>query len=167
MFEWFHESHFWGLFLKFLKNGKKFFWRFWHQRVPPLEKNQKFPKTNFFSKNCTFSFWICILHVLSFVLRHVTIIYLRISNFDLFMLEIFHFLPWSYGSQYYQNYCSKTVVYGVYGQLKIKKIKYKSFLGFRLSFYSFRMPKTNPGHNGPPTLLNVIPEHTLNRVNFN
>jgi len=26
------------------------------------------------------------------------------------------------------------------------------------------MPKTNPGHNGPPTLHNVIPEHTLNRV---
>ena len=80
------------------------------------------------------------------------------------MLEIYHFLPWSFGSQYYQNYCSKTVVYGVYGQLKIKKIKYKSCLGFRLSSYSFKMPKTNPGHNGPPPLLNVFPEHTLNRV---
>ena len=35
MFEWSHESHFWVLFLKFLKNGKNFFWRFRHQRVPP------------------------------------------------------------------------------------------------------------------------------------
>ena len=31
------------------------------------------------------------VHVLSFVLRYVTIIYLKISNFDLFMLEIFIF----------------------------------------------------------------------------
>ena len=28
------------------------------------------------------------------------------------------------------------------------------------------MPKTNLGHNGPPTLHNIIPEHTLNRVNI-
>ena len=26
------------------------------------------------------------------------------------------------------------------------------------------MPETNPGHNGPPLLHNVIPELTLNRV---
>ena len=56
MFEWLHESHFWGLFLKFLKNGKKFFWRFWHQRVPPLEKNRKYQKKIFFWKKSYFFF---------------------------------------------------------------------------------------------------------------
>ena len=56
MFEWSHKSHFSILFFKFLKNGNFYFWQFWHQRVPPLEKNQKFPKTNLFSKNYTFFF---------------------------------------------------------------------------------------------------------------
>ena len=159
---------FFKFFFEIFEKSKKILLTILTSKGPPFEKKfKKFKKKYFFANNHTFSFWIWILYVFSFLLRYVTIIYLKISNFDLFMLEIFHFLPWSFGSQYYQNYCSKTVVYGVYGQLKIKKIKYKSFLGFRLSFYSFRMPKTNPGHNGPPTLLNVIPEHTLNRVKKN
>ena len=56
MFEWSHESHFWGLFSKFLKNGKNSFWRFWHQRVPPLEKNSKIFKNHFLFKKSYFFF---------------------------------------------------------------------------------------------------------------
>ena len=103
MFEWSHKSHFSILFFKFLKNGNFYFWQFWHQRVPLWKKNQKFPKTNFFSKNYTFSFWICILHVLSFLLRYITLMYLKISNFDLFSHEKFHFSPLSFDSQHGQN----------------------------------------------------------------
>ena len=151
-----------------------FFWNFWKikkkiyltvltSKGPPLKKNSKiYFFSFFFTKNHTASFWICILHVLSFVLRYVTIIYLKISNFDLFMLEIFHFLPWSFGSQYCQNYSSKTVVYVVYWQLKIKKIKYKLFLGFRLSSSAAGCLKPI-GAIMPPhthTLHDVITEHT-------
>ena len=57
-------------------------------------------------------------------------------------------------------------MFGVYGQLKIKKIRVKSFLNFKLSSESFRMPETNLGHIAPPLLHNVIPELALNRVNF-
>ena len=132
---------FFNFFFEIFEKSKKMFLTVLTSKGPPFEKKFKnFEKISFFANNHTFSFWICILHVFSFLLRYVTVIYLKISNFDLFMLEIFHFLPQSFGSQYCQNYSSKTVVYGVYGQLKIKKIKYKSFLGFRLSLYSFRMP---------------------------
>ena len=80
--------------------------RFWHQRVPPLEKNQKFQKKKFFAKNRTFSFWICIVHVLSFFLMYIILMYQKILNFDIFLHENFHFSPWSFNSQIGQNYSS-------------------------------------------------------------
>ena len=113
---------FFKFFFEIIEKSKKIFLTVLTSKGSPFENlKKKIKKFSSFANNHTFSFWICILHVLSFVLRYVTIIYLKISNFDLFMLEIFHFLPWSFGSQYCQNYSSKTVVYGVYGQLKIKK----------------------------------------------
>ena len=102
--------------------------------------------------------------MLSFHLRCITLIYLKFSNFNQFLLEIFHFLPPSLISQYHQNQRLRSNAFGVNRHLKIKKARYKSFLGFRLSFDSFRVPKTHPGHNGPPTRVNVIPDHTGNRV---
>ena len=84
----------------FCKTEKQFFDR----RVPPLDKNWGYEKIFFFSqKNKSFSFWICILHILSFILRYTTPMYVNFSNFDLFLLEIFHFLPLYFGSQYGQN----------------------------------------------------------------
>ena len=91
MFEWSHKSHFSILFFKFLKNGNFHFWQFWHQRVLPLEKNWKILKTIFFSKNYTFSFWICIVHILSVLLRYITLMYLKILNFYLFLHTKFQF----------------------------------------------------------------------------
>ena len=115
---------FFKFFFEIFEKSKKILLTILTSKGPPFEKKFKnFKKKYFFENNHTFSFWIWILYVFSFLLRYVTIIYLKISNFDLFMLEIFHFLPWSYVSQYCQNNSSKTVFYGVYGQLKIKKIE--------------------------------------------
>ena len=48
---------------------------------------------NFFSlKNHTFSFWICIVNVVSFLLRYITFKYSNFSNLDLFVLKDLIFL---------------------------------------------------------------------------
>ena len=140
-----------GLFFKFFfeifeKSKKRFF-----DSIEEKFKNSFF--VLFLQKIILFLFEICILHVLSFLLMYITIIFLRISNLAYLCLIFCYFFHQSFDSQYCQNYSSKTVVHGVYRQQKIKKIKYNSFLCFRLSSYSFRMPKTNPGHNGPPHSL--------------
>ena len=84
----------------FCKTVKKIFDR----TVPPLDKKLRISKKKFFSqKNKTFSFWICIVHILSFILRYITLVYVNFSNFNLFLLEIFHFLPLYFGSHYSQN----------------------------------------------------------------
>ena len=58
---------------------------FRHQRVPPLEKKSKNLKIwGFFPKNHTFSTWIWILHVLSFLLRYITSVLLKIFKFSFF-----------------------------------------------------------------------------------
>ena len=102
--------------------------------------------------------------MLSFHLRCIILIYLKFSNFNQFLLEILHFLPPSFISQYHQKQRLRSNAFGVNRHLKIKKARCKSFLGFSLSFDSFRVPKTHPGHIGPPTWVNVIPGHTRNRV---
>ena len=99
--------------------------------------------------------------MLSFYLRCITLTYLKFSNFNQFLLEILHFLPPSFISQYHQKQRLRSNAFGVKRHLKIKKARYKSFLGFRFSFESFRLSKTFLGHNGPPsTQDNGIPEHT-------
>ena len=70
MFEWSHESHFWVLFSKFLKNGKKIFYDFDIKGSPLWKKIENIKKKFFLGKNHTFSFWICIVHVLSFLLMY-------------------------------------------------------------------------------------------------
>ena len=77
---------------------------FFDRRVPPLEKNRKYPKKIFFfQKDDTFSFWICILHILSFISRYITHMYVRFSNFELFLLEISYFLSLYFGRHYGKN----------------------------------------------------------------
>ena len=78
-----------------LEKLKKIFSPFWHQRVPPLEKKLK--KIKFFvsfPKNHTISTWIWILHVLSFLLRYIISVFLKIFIFSFFSYEIsidYHF----------------------------------------------------------------------------
>ena len=164
MFEWSQESCFWISFFENLKNWKNNISQLWLQRVPLWKKKWKFQKCILCSKILFFIFWIYVLHMLSFHLRYMTLIYLRFSNFNHFLLEILHFLPPSFISQYHQKQRLRNNAFGVNRHLKIKKARCKSFLGFSLSFDSFRVPKTHPGHNGPPTRVNVIPDHTGNRV---
>ena len=99
MFEWLHESHFWGLFLKFLKNGKKIFYDFDIKGSPLWKKNRKYQKKFFFWKKSYFFFLnlYCTCSKLSFDVynSHVS----KIFNFDIFLHENFHFLPWSFDSQ--------------------------------------------------------------------
>ena len=56
MFEWSHESHFWVLFSKFLKNGKKIFYDFDIKGSPLWKKNRKYQKKFFFWKKSYFFF---------------------------------------------------------------------------------------------------------------
>ena len=125
-------------------------WQLWLQRAPLWKKSWKFQKMYFVFKNFVFIFWIYILHMLSFHLRYITLIYLKFSNFNQFLLEILHFLLPSFISQYHQKQRLRSNAFGVNRHLKIKKARCKSFFGFSLSFDSFIVPKTHPGHNGPP-----------------
>ena len=93
-------------FQNFWKTEKFFFDDFDIKGSPLWKKNQKFQKKIFFSKNHTFSFWICIVHVLSFLLMYITLMYQKILNFDIFLHENFHFSPLSFDSRIGQNYSS-------------------------------------------------------------
>ena len=95
-----------GFVFKIFEKRKKMFLTILTSKGPPFGKKSKKSKKIFFSKNHTFSFWICIVHVLSFILRYITPMYLKISNFDLFSHEKFHFLLPSFYSQHGQNYNS-------------------------------------------------------------
>ena len=106
IFEWSYKGHFSMLFLKFLKNGNFLFDNFEIKGSTLWKKILKISKNQFFSKNHTFSFWIFIVHVLNFLLRYITPMYLSISNFDLFSHKKFHFLPPSFDSQHGKNYNS-------------------------------------------------------------
>ena len=64
---------------------------------PPFGKKiQKSKNLGFFPKNHTFSTWIWILHVLSFLLRYITSVLLKIFKFSFFLLWNFHWLPLSF-----------------------------------------------------------------------
>ena len=91
MFEWSHESQFWDMFLKFLKNVKKNFWRFWQQSVPFWKKIKNLQKIFFCKRIILSSFRLCIVHVLSFLLVYKTLVHLKNLNFELFSHKQFHF----------------------------------------------------------------------------
>ena len=54
---------------------------------------KKSKKSNFSNWNHTFSSWIWILHDLSFLLRYIAFLYLKIENFWFFASEIFYRWP--------------------------------------------------------------------------
>ena len=93
-----HWGHFSKKNFENLKNRKNVFRPLRHQRVPPLKKNfWKLFFSNFFVTNHTFSTWIWILHVLSFLLMYITWVLVKISNFRFFTIEflsITKFFPW-------------------------------------------------------------------------
>ena len=68
---------------------RKFFFRpFRLQRVPPLKIFfSKLIFSIFLVTNHTFSTWICILHVLSFLLMYITWVLVKISKFSFFTIE--------------------------------------------------------------------------------
>ena len=77
------HNWFWFLFYVIFTNLLQVIWI----------ENRKFQKEIFFAKNHSFSSWICIVHVLSFLLMYITLMYQKILNFDIFLHENFHFLP--------------------------------------------------------------------------
>ena len=93
-----------GFVFKIFEKRKKIFLTISTSKGPPFGKKiENFQKPIFFQKIILFSFWICIVHVLSFLLRYITLMYLKISNFDLYSHEKFHFSPLSFDSQHGQN----------------------------------------------------------------
>ena len=83
-----HWSHFSKKFFENLKNGNFFFRPFRLQRVPPLKFFfSKLIFSIFLVTNHTFSTWICILHVLSFLLMYITWVLVKISKFSFFTIE--------------------------------------------------------------------------------
>ena len=96
-----------GFVFKIFEKWKKNFLTISTSKGPPFGKKiENFKKNFFFGKNHTFSFWICIVHVLSFLLMYITLMYQKILNFDIFLHENFHFSPWSFDSRICQNYSS-------------------------------------------------------------
>ena len=96
-----------GFVFKIFEKRKKFFLTISTSKGPPFGKKiENIKKNFFFGKNHTFSLWICIVHVLSFLLMYITLMYQKIFNFDIFLHENFHFSPWSFDSQIGQNYSS-------------------------------------------------------------
>ena len=111
--------------------------------------------------------------VFYFLHLYSTYAQLSFGIYNSYLSEIFKFQPIFAGNcSFFASIIHQAVsqnilrsnAFGVNRHLKIKKARCKSFLGFSLSFDSFRVPKTHPGHNGPPTRVNVIPDHTGNRV---
>ena len=77
---------------------KKNFWKFEKSQknfsIVPTSKGPHFEKkilklffSNFFAINHTFSIWIWILHVLSFLLMYITYTFIKIFEFSLFYYE--------------------------------------------------------------------------------
>ena len=64
-------SHFWNFYLKILENWTS---KFLGGPRALAEKLKNRKKISFFSRNPTFSGWIIIVHVLSFLLRYVTLL---------------------------------------------------------------------------------------------
>ena len=96
-----------GFVFKIFEKRKNFFLTISTSKGPPFGKKiENIKKIFFFGKNHTFSLWICIVHVLSFLLMYITLMYQKIFNFDIFLHENFHFSPWSFDSQIGQNYSS-------------------------------------------------------------
>ena len=80
---WSQWSYFWKKSYEILKNWKKKIYRF-DTKGPFGKKIQKSKNLGFFPKNHTFSTWIWILHVLSFLLRYITSVLLKIFKFSFF-----------------------------------------------------------------------------------
>ena len=94
---WSQWSYFWKKSYEILKNWKKKNFTVSTPKGPPFGKKiQKSKNLGFFPKNHTFSTWIWILHVLSFLLRYITSVLLKIFKFSFFLLWNFHWLPLSF-----------------------------------------------------------------------
>ena len=78
-------------FQNFWKTEKKFFDDFDIKGSPLWKKNRKYQKKFFFGKNHTFSFWICIVHVLCLFLICINLMYQKILIFTYFCMIIFIF----------------------------------------------------------------------------
>ena len=88
----------WQVQEKLFLESFKFFYGKWSIQnfrgvLGHVAKIEKFKKIYFFAGNLTFSGWICILQVLSLLLRYITVLLLKIWNFEYFGLENFQFWP--------------------------------------------------------------------------
>ena len=109
------------LFLKIVKNENKIDSCDFKESLLWKKKLEISKKCILHSKILFITFWTYILHMLSFHLRYMTLIYLRFSNFNHFLLEILHFLLPSFISQYHQKQRLRNNAFGVNRHLKIKK----------------------------------------------
>ena len=81
------EATFQKKFLKIWKIAKNFFDRSDIKGSPLWKKNFEIFFSNFFAINHTFSIWIWILHVLSFLLMYITYTFIKIFEFSFFYYE--------------------------------------------------------------------------------
>jgi len=83
----------------------------------------------FFCEKYYFFGWIFIVHAISFLLKYVKVLYLKIWNFALFWHEKSHFWPSSFDSLLRQTYKTEEAVLDVYVKLKIKIFIWEQVLG--------------------------------------
>ena len=145
-----------------MKNWKNCFWQFWPQRVPPLGKNQKCPSNFFFTKNHTFSFWICIVNVVSFLLRYITFKYSNFSNFDLYVLKILFFANMFQQSDWIIVH--KLVFLVSLNSWRSEKWDASQVWALGHLLTASEWLESILGHIGPALAINGIPETSRNRV---
>ena len=81
-----------GFVFKIFEKRKKIFLTISTSKGPPFGKKiENIKKIFFFGKNHTFSLWICIVHVLSFLLMYITLMYQKFSILTYFCMKIFIF----------------------------------------------------------------------------
>ena len=151
-------------FQNFWKTEKNFFDDFDIKGSPLWKKNRKFQKKIFFAKNHTFSFWICIVHVLSFLLMYITLMYQKFSILTYFCMKIFIFRHGLLTAG-----LAKTTAHRVLFLVSMDSQRSKKFDGSH--FWALGCLLTASGWlesiraiMAPPPRVNVIPDHTGNRV---
>ena len=139
------------IFKKYFFNFEKLkniYFQFWNQRVPPLKKKMaRYFKNDFFPKNHTFSTWIWILNVLSFLLRYITCALLKIFDYFIFLL---YGWPTSFLYLHWQKYSSYETDFGTYGKLKNKILHWKPFLAIMMPIGCLRKHLAQGGFGEPP-----------------
>ena len=106
-----HGSHFSKMSFENFEKLKKEKFYLWDTKG---EKIEKIRKIDFFQRNHTFSTWIWFLHVLNFLLRYITWVFLKIFKIFIFLGIDFpfmiNFIPWPLATKIVIKYTKEIII---------------------------------------------------------